>query len=169
MCAACSRLAEKARKMFDTSKFPVLTSRCLDDGAFDQLQCMGEDCVCVQRYFGTLEEDSTRYDLKAGLNRISCCNLLCGTPMKKKNIFKNKLFVDNKALHGSSKQYLHSCEASQLSAQMEIVEHETDGFNVLGFHIEPCNPNGWWPSVRRNDTTYIHIYFQFDLFLIPFY
>lgn len=61
--------------MFEKSKFPVLTSRCLDDGAFDPLQCMDDECFCIQRYFGTLEEDQERFDLDGGLNQIPCCNL----------------------------------------------------------------------------------------------
>lgn len=61
--------------MFISSKFSVRSSRCLDDGAFDQLQCMGNQCVCVQRYFGILDDEFTRYDLDAGLNKIPCCNL----------------------------------------------------------------------------------------------
>lgn len=48
----CSRMNAKLQTMIDT-KLSKMSARCLDDGSFDPLQCWGEQCTCVKRYFGT--------------------------------------------------------------------------------------------------------------------
>lgn len=53
-----------------------------------------------------------------------------------------------------------------MAAAEEVLDHENDGFNVLGLHFKPCNPNGWWPSVQRNATTYN---FQIQPLKLDFY
>lgn len=58
----CSRMHRKLQMMMDASgsvnnQLAAMASRCLDDGSFDPLQCMDGSCVCVKRYFGTLDAD----------------------------------------------------------------------------------------------------------------
>lgn len=54
------------------SRYPQLTARCLDDGSYDPLQCLGDKCFCVHStYGGTI--DNKMYDIDIGLNRMQCC------------------------------------------------------------------------------------------------
>lgn len=54
------------------SRYPQLTARCLDDGSFDPLQCLGDKCVCVNSIYGGTINDQM-YDIDNGLNHLPCC------------------------------------------------------------------------------------------------
>ena len=82
------------------SKYPQMSARCLDDGSFDPLQCIGEKCFCINRYYGTVNNNASDaasnakipiYLASEGLDKMPCCK--CTVQMLK--IFNNTFHLRN--------------------------------------------------------------------------
>lgn len=56
-----------------TSKYPQMTARCLDDGSYDPLQCIGDKCLCVNRFNGSIEGSPVEYNTIDRFDLLPCC------------------------------------------------------------------------------------------------
>lgn len=56
-----------------TSNYPQMTARCLDDGSYDPLQCIGDKCLCVNRFNGSLEGSPVEYSTINTFDSFPCC------------------------------------------------------------------------------------------------
>lgn len=64
-------MANKFSEIID-SKYPSFSSRCLDDGSFDPLQCIGDQCYCINQFYGTITENSNSFDINQ-MESAPCC------------------------------------------------------------------------------------------------
>lgn len=60
-------------------------------------------------------------------------------------------FLDNKTIHRSW-LYLHDCEIIQDEYIEQIQTSEAEGFSVINFKGQLCQPDGWFLPVQTNST-----------------
>ncbi|XP_055611396.1 uncharacterized protein LOC129758001 [Uranotaenia lowii] len=127
MRCECSRLAAKAQKLLN-ARYPIFSSRCDSKGSYEQLQCVGTMCTCVDMHVG--DPISGSRNISRGLEGLPCFD-------KKQH--------DNTT-------WLRDCEVAKLEKLQEIQSYESNGFNVMKFNADICQPDGWFASVQSNDT-----------------
>uniref|UniRef100_A0A336MSB7 CSON003392 protein n=1 Tax=Culicoides sonorensis TaxID=179676 RepID=A0A336MSB7_CULSO len=126
MKCECARLADTARQVIEP-QFPIMTARCDPKGSYDKLQCMNDECFCTDSS-GGLNGDET-VNITRGLSSLPCYN---------KTLHRNIYEMGD---------YLRDCEAQALEKYIEK-------FKLMekGFHVEECQPDGWYMPVRINKT-----------------
>lgn len=75
----CSRSYHEAVKMLGVTLHPGQYFRCLSNGDFDELQCIGDQCYCVDSYDGgpTSSTIMTAVNITViSEDTISCCEYL---------------------------------------------------------------------------------------------
>ncbi|KAJ6641326.1 hypothetical protein Bhyg_06262 [Pseudolycoriella hygida] len=112
------------------SKYPQPTSRCLDDGSFDPIQCFGDKCVCVNSIYGGTVGDQM-YDSNK-LNQMPCYN---------------------HTIHRRFSSYEHECEKIVADKLSEIYRFENEGYTVMEFSLDMCELNGWYKRVREDENS----------------
>lgn len=72
--AECSRLSATVNQLID-AEHRQYSLRCLDDGSFDPLQCMGDKCMCVNQTNALAKSRVYTVGGARGtqLNRLPCC------------------------------------------------------------------------------------------------
>lgn len=63
-------MATRGKKYLGKS-YPTLFARCTTDGSYDPLQCVDENCVCVNSENGAIESEI--YNLTKGVYELDCC------------------------------------------------------------------------------------------------
>ena len=76
MRCECSRLNHKFKSIMDF-KNPILTARCMANGNFDTMQCMGEQCACVEPLSGFPNTTNFNMSLIADYSTLPCCKWRC--------------------------------------------------------------------------------------------
>lgn len=75
MKCGCSRAFSLMEKSLNQALNPLNRFRCMPDGSFDTLQCIGDNCICVDSNDGTPTSTDVvpRTSLKEG--SLPCCEL----------------------------------------------------------------------------------------------
>ncbi|XP_055379337.1 uncharacterized protein LOC129610703 [Condylostylus longicornis] len=130
MNCECSRANKKFNDMIKF-KYPVLKARCLGDGSYDPLQCLNENCTCIERESGSIINDRIY-----NLTEISYQNLPCY----------------NRNWHTDWK-YHHDCEEIIMDFLNKIHSSLSKNIKPFDMIVKECQPDGWFNSFNENSTS----------------
>lgn len=122
----CSRMNDNMKKLLAQS-FPFFSMRCKSDGSYENLQCFGDLCICVDEKSGSQTSDVMKiYDLPC---------------------FNKKIHPRN------SSELIKPCEEIKQSLINTIWEAEREGIFMDDVMFDICDPDGSYAAVQENDVT----------------
>ncbi|VEN38843.1 unnamed protein product [Callosobruchus maculatus] len=132
MQCKCSRDYEEALLVTGQDLGPHQHFRCSADGSYDELQCIGEKCLCVNRFDGSPTYPD---DPLVDINRISSKTLNCYTAMRPGLYYRN-------------------CEDEYFQALKNLEEMVKDATfdEIFNYELPKCDIDGTYKAVQENAT-----------------
>uniref|UniRef100_A0A6M2DWG9 Putative thyroglobulin type i repeat protein n=1 Tax=Xenopsylla cheopis TaxID=163159 RepID=A0A6M2DWG9_XENCH len=124
MNCRCSRAAHIASQL-NSGWMPYQPMRCSSTGSFEQLQCLDDFCMCVYPVSGDPVSNPVNMTTD-GLSKLDCYN---------------------EKEHPNT-TYLRNCEKELLDQLKDIAQRQKDGFIVLEYELQQCQPDGWYAPVK---------------------
>ncbi|XP_063631526.1 uncharacterized protein LOC134802761 [Cydia splendana] len=137
MHCGCSRLHDQIKKSISPGvKLPVIGLRCTSDGNFNPVQCLNNDCYCVDEITGAIKGDEKVNLETEPISELSCYDESLD------------LFPSNTGTPPYN--YTSPCLEEMEERIAFLEESERDGFNVDFFSSIPeCLPDATYGRVVR--------------------
>ncbi|KAK7792204.1 hypothetical protein R5R35_000488 [Gryllus longicercus] len=126
MSCSCSLAAWEASKLGEKSDY----FRCLPDGQYDELQCVDDECICVDKITGSPIGTTTVHASKLKKDILPC--------------FNEEIHPDGR--------FEKSCAQEYKIILDEVSKWENENFEVLSIKLPKCTADGHYHRVQTPES-----------------